>query len=100
MELTLEHKQIAIAMVEYLHSQGYILSPKDSQALQELRERDTEFVSGKEAAEMIGCSPAYVIKIRKDGHLTYRMVGDTPKYSVKSIQKYIKKRTIKDRMAL
>lgn len=99
-QLTLEQRQIAIAMVEYLRTEGYILSPDEKKELQELREREGQFISGKEAAEMIGCSPAYIIKMRKEGLLTYRMVGDTPKYSVKSIQKYINKRTIKDRVAI
>ena len=96
MELSLEHRQIAIAIVEYLRKEGYILSPEERKELQELRDKQVEYVSGKEAAKLLGCTPAYVIKMRKDGLLTYRMVGSTPKYSLKSINRYINKRTIKD----
>ena len=100
MNLTLEQRQIAIAMVEYLREQGYILSPDDSKALSEFKARETEYISGKEAAQVIGCSPAYVIKLRNNGQLGYKMIGSKPMYSVKSINRYLSKRTVKDRMAV
>ena len=100
MELSLEHRQIAIAIVEYLRTEGYIISPEERKELQELRDKQVEYVSDKEAAKLLGCTPAYIIKMRKEGLLTYRMIGSTPRYSLKSINKYISKRTFKDSQAV
>lgn len=100
MELTLEQRQIAIAMVEYLRQEGYVLSPEDSKALKAFQQRETEYVSGKEAAQIIGCSPAYIVKLKKAGQLGYMMKGSKPMYSVKSINRYLSRRTVQDRMAV
>lgn len=94
MELTLEQRATAIAMVEYLKEQGYILSPEERVELSEYRALNDKYISGKEAADMIGCVPSFVIKLRESKILKYRMVGSHPKYSVKSVREYLKKRTI------
>jgi hypothetical protein len=94
MELTLEQRATAIAMVEYLKEQGYILAPAEREELAEYRELKDGYVSGKEAAKMIGCFPSYIVKLKDNKVLKYRMVGSHPRYSVKSIQEYLKKRTI------
>lgn len=94
MELTLEQKAIAIAIAEYLKSEGYILSPDEKIELENYRKNDESYVTGKQAANMIGCSPARVIELRKRGLLRYKMEGSVPRYSVKSIKAYNKSRMI------
>ena len=93
-ELTLEQRAIAIAMAEYLKSEGYILSPEERVELENYRKSDESYVTGKAAAQMIGCSPARVIELRKRGLLKYKMEGSVPRYSVKSIKSYNLSRSI------
>lgn len=93
-ELTLDQKAIAIAIVEYLKSEGYILTPEEKKELENYRASDEEYVSGKVAAKLLGCSQARVIQIRKRGLLKYKIEGAVPRYSVKSIKKYNQKRAI------
>ena len=45
-------------------------------------------VSGVKAAEIIGCSPAMVTKLRKEGKLKGKVVGKTWRYPVRNILKY------------
>lgn len=100
MELTLEHRQIAIAMVEYLKEQGYILSPQASEKLKEYQEKEDKYICGKEVADMLGCKPQFVTKLKNNKVLEYYMKGSRPMYSVKSVNRYIEKRTIKDRTVI
>lgn len=99
-ELTLEQRQIAIAMVDYLREQGYILSPQECKELREYRERDDEWICGIEAAKMLGCSPTQVTRLKNRKAVKYRLEGSKPLYSVKDLNRYIKKRTIEDRRAI
>jgi hypothetical protein len=94
MKLTLEQRMTAIAMVEYLREQGYILSPTDKLELEQRRAADDEYLCGKDAAEMIGCSPQYITKLKAQGVLKYYLKGSDPMYSVKSLKKYISSRTV------
>ena len=94
MELTLDQRMTAIAIVEYLKEQGYILSPEERQELTQYRELNEQYISGKEAAKMLNCSPSYITKLKDLKALKYRMKGSHPEYSVKSVREYLKKRTI------
>ena len=94
-ELTLEQRAIAIAMAEYLKSEGYILSPDDKKELDLYRQQDEEYITGIKAAEMLGCSPARVCTLRKRGLLKYKMEGSVPRYSVRSIKKYNQSRIVR-----
>lgn len=100
MELTLEHRQIAIAMVEYLMEQGYVLSPQASQKLKEYQDKEDEYICGKEVAQRLGCQQSFVTKLKNNKTLEYYMKGSKPMYSVKSVNRYIETRTIKDRAAI
>ena len=100
MELTLEQRQIAIAMVEYLKEQGYVLSPQASEKLKEYQDKEDEYICGKEVADRLGCKPQFVTKLKNSKALKYYMKGSRPMYSVKSVNKYIEKRMIKDRTAM
>ena len=99
MELTLEQRQIAIAMVEYLKEQGYVLSPQGSAKLKEYEDKEDEYICGKEVALRLGCKPQFVTKLKNGNVLKYYMKGSRPMYSVKSVNRYIERRTIKDRTA-
>lgn len=94
-ELTIEHKAIAIALAEFLREEGYILSPDERKELERYRKNDDIYVSGKKAAELIGCSPARVIELRKRGLLKHKYEGSVPRYSVKSIQTYNNSRLVR-----
>lgn len=94
-ELTLEQKAIAIALAEFLKAEGYILSPDERRELDMYRKSDDSYVTGKKAAEMLGCSPARVVYLRKRGLLKYKYEGSVPRYSVKSIKAYNNSRTAK-----
>lgn len=95
MELTLDQRMTAIAIVEYLKEQGYILSPDERAELMEYRALNDKYISGKEVAEMLNCAPSFVTKLKDTKALKYRMNGSRAMYSVKSVREYIKKRTIK-----
>lgn len=92
MELTLEQKQIAIAMVEYLREQGYILSPEAAQQLQKYKEAEDEYICGADVARRLGIDRASVTRLKNKGILKYWMNGSKPMYSVKSVNRYIQKR--------
>lgn len=94
MELTLEQRQIAIAMVDYLREMGYILSPTEVKELKELREQNDSWVSGKEAAVIIGCSQTQVTRLKNRKALKFKMEGAKPLYSVRDLHRYNQKRTI------
>lgn len=94
-ELTLEQKAIAIALAEFLKAEGYILSPDERKELEMYRKNDDAYVTGKKAAEMLGCSPARIIYLRKQGSLRYKYEGSVPRYSVKSIKAYNNSRMVK-----
>lgn len=100
MELSLEQRQIAIAMVDYLRAQGYILSPQEYEELQEYRKREDSWICGTEVANMLGCSRANVTQLKRERKLKYRLEGSRPMYSVKSVNQYIKRRTIEDSTVL
>lgn len=94
MELTLEQRQIAIAMVDYLREMGYILAPAEVKELNELRELNDSWVNGKTAAGIIGCSQTQVTRLKKSKKLKYKMVGSKPLYSVNFLRQFNKNRTI------
>jgi hypothetical protein len=93
-ELTLEQRAIAMALVEYLKSEGYVLSPEDKEELEDYRRNDDSYVTGKKASDMIGCSQSRIIALRDRGLLRYIREGSVPRYSVKSIKEYIRSREI------
>lgn len=63
---------------------------------QMLQEQDDEYLSGKEVAEILGCTSGQVTKLKLKGVLEpiYPFGSRTPKYSKAKLMKMIQARTI------
>ena len=100
--LTLEKMtQQAEIMANHLTACGRLLTPEQAEEYRILRAASSEeWLTGKEAADFLGCSPAQITKLMSRGKLEFYLEGKRPKYSklglIRFREKYRFYPTIKD----
>ena len=87
--------QIAQALFEKLDQRGMILTPQQADEYKELRrlreEEEKTWLTGVEAAKILGCSGSTVGRLATTGKLEFSIVGKVPKYSIAGLKRYMKK---------
>ncbi|MBE6246118.1 MAG: helix-turn-helix domain-containing protein [Bacteroidales bacterium] len=87
--------QIANALFEKLDSRGMILTPQQADEYRELRqlreEEENTWLTGVEAAKILGCSSSTVGRLATTGKLEFTIVSKVPKYSIAGLKRYMKK---------
>lgn len=82
--INIDYQRLARCIVNELRNDEAIVNTQDLAEVQTSKDR---LCSGVEAAEILGCSPARITKLRQAHRIKYTVVGNVAKYPYKEIMR-------------
>lgn len=86
---------LAEKVAAVLSNKGYLISAEQMKEYKQLKKfKGEDYISGVEAARMMGCSPSTITRLAARGKLEMVQVGNVYKYTRRGILSYLDKRKI------